>query len=75
MLNDISHEKAPTPPRASDRLQSTSTTQPPPYPERMNLDKPPTQPEFDFLGELKNVCVRIPLFQAIKYVPIYSKCN
>jgi hypothetical protein len=45
----------------------------PPYPERLHLEKPFTQPEFDFLGELKNVCVKIPLFQAIKDVPIYSK--
>jgi hypothetical protein len=47
--------------------------QDPPYPERLNQEKPFTQPEFDFLGELKNVCVKIPLFQAIKDVPIYSK--
>jgi hypothetical protein len=45
----------------------------PPYPEILNLEKPFTQPEFDFLGELKNVCVKILLFQAIKDVPIYSK--
>jgi hypothetical protein len=45
----------------------------PPYPERLSLEKPCTQPEFDFLGELKNVCVKIPLFQSIKDVPIYSK--
>jgi hypothetical protein len=47
--------------------------QDPPYPERLNQEKPFTQPEFDFLGELKNVCVKIPLFQEIKDVPIYSK--
>jgi hypothetical protein len=45
----------------------------PPYPERLNLEKPLTQPTFDFLGELKNVCVKILLFQAIKDVPIYFK--
>jgi hypothetical protein len=45
----------------------------PPYPKRLNQKKSFTQPEFDFLGELKNVCVKIPLFQAIKDVPIYSK--
>jgi hypothetical protein len=32
-----------------------------------------TEVEFDFLGELKNACVKIPLFQAIKDVPVYSK--
>ena len=43
----------------------------PPYLEILNLEKPPTHPEFDFLGELKNMCVKIQLFQAINYVPIY----
>jgi hypothetical protein len=38
----------------------------PPYPERINLKKTFTQPKFEFLGELKNVCVKISLFQAIK---------
>jgi hypothetical protein len=45
----------------------------PPYPERLNIEKSPTQQEFDLLGELRNVCVKIPLFQAIKDVPIYAK--
>ena len=31
------------------------------------------QSEFDLLGESRNVCVKIPLFQAVKYIPIYSK--
>jgi hypothetical protein len=44
-----------------------------PYPESLNLDKPYTQLEFDFPGELKNVSVKISLFQSIKDVPIYSK--
>jgi len=39
----------------------------------LHLEKPFTKPEFEFLGEPKNVCVKIPLFQAIKDVPIYSK--
>jgi len=33
------------------------------------------QPEFDFLGELKNRCVKIPLIQAIKDGSIYSKSS
>jgi hypothetical protein len=45
----------------------------PPYPETLNLEKLVTQPEFDFLGELKDVCVKITLFQAIKDVSIYLK--
>ena len=29
--------------------------------------------EYDVLDELTNVCVKIPLFQAIKDIPIYTK--
>jgi hypothetical protein len=45
----------------------------PPYPKRLCIDKIPTSPEFYFLGELRNVWDKIPLFQAIKDVPIYVK--
>jgi hypothetical protein len=45
----------------------------PPYLEIFNLEKPLTHLEFDFLGELKNVCVKISLFQGIKVIPIYLK--
>jgi hypothetical protein len=45
----------------------------PPYPESLHIEKSRTQPEFDLLGKLQNVCVKIPLFQAIKDVPIYAK--
>jgi hypothetical protein len=37
------------------------------------IEKPTTRPEFDILNELKNICVKIPLLQAIKDIPIYSK--
>ena len=30
-------------------------------------------PDFDVLNELTNVCVKIPLLQAIKDIPIYTK--
>jgi hypothetical protein len=45
----------------------------PPYPARLVMKKPTTQPEFDILNELKNIYVKIPLLQAIKDIPIYSK--
>ena len=51
----------------------SQSTKAPPYPDRLVIEKPTTQPEFDILNELKNICVKIPLFQAIKYIPIYSK--
>ena len=30
-------------------------------------------PNYDFLAELKNVCIKIPLLQAIKEIPILAK--
>ena len=45
----------------------------PPYPEILNQEKTSTHLDFDFLGEIENVCVKILFFQAIKYVPIYFK--
>jgi hypothetical protein len=37
------------------------------------IKKPTTRPKFDILNELKNICVKITLLQAIKDIPIYSK--
>ena len=37
------------------------------------IEKPVVYPEYDILNELKNICVKIPLLQAIKDIPIYSK--
>ena len=45
----------------------------PPYPERLLIEKPVVRPQFDLENELKNVCIKIPLLQAIRDVPIYSK--
>jgi len=46
---------------------------PPPFPERLNQPFYPTPKGNELLGELNNICVRIPLIQAIKDVPIYNK--
>jgi hypothetical protein len=52
----------------------TSNIQTPPFPERLVKEKLPISlPEFDVLDELRNVCVKIPLLQAIKDIPIYTK--
>lgn len=32
-----------------------------------------TEPKFDIINELKNVCIKIPLLQALKDVTIYAK--
>jgi hypothetical protein len=53
-----------------NQAQQSST---PPFPERLALEKKITQSGYDLLDELKNVCIRIPLLQAIKDIPIYAK--
>ena len=42
----------------------------PPFPERLAIEKPLIHLAYDILNELKNVCVKIPLLQAIKDIPI-----
>ena len=39
----------------------------------MIIPRPLEQPNFDLLGELKNLCIKIPLLQAIQDIPIYAK--
>jgi hypothetical protein len=56
-----------------EKQPNSKHVQDPPYPGRLTIEKSTKQYEFDFCGELKNVCVKITLFQAIKYVPIYAK--
>jgi hypothetical protein len=55
------------------RNEPLQITKVPPYPDRLVIKKPTTRLEFDILNELKNICVKIPLLQAIKYIRIYSK--
>lgn len=47
----------------------------PPFPQRLQstASKSLEEPTFDILDQLKNVQIQIPLFQAIKDVPIYGK--
>jgi hypothetical protein len=51
----------------------TQVPQTPPFPERLLIEKPIVQSEFGIMNELRNVCVKIPLLQAIIDVPIYAK--
>ena len=44
-----------------------------PFPEWLVIEKPVVHPQYDIFNELKNICVKIPLLQAIKDIPIYSK--
>ena len=45
----------------------------PPYTERIAIEKLVVALKFNLEVELKNLCVRIPLLQAIKDIPIYAK--
>eukprot|EP00253_Pinus_taeda_P030537 PITA_30537 len=49
----------------------------PPFPERLQIDKGVEKqiwlPDYNFLDELKNVCINIPLLQAIKEIPTLAK--
>ena len=53
--------------------QPTQLIREPPYPERLILPKAVGQPQFNLLGELKNLYVKIPLLQALHDVPIYAR--
>ena len=53
--------------------QPTQFIREPPYPERLILPKAVGQPQFNLLGELRNLYVEIPLLQALHNVPIYAK--
>ena len=44
----------------------------PPFPERLTQPLQPTPEEIELMGELKNLCVNIPLLQTIKGVHIYN---
>jgi len=47
----------------------------PPFPEKLKIDEGVEKhillPDYDMLDELKNVCINIPLLQAIKEIPIF----
>jgi len=45
----------------------------PPFPERLTVTTQPNLEENELLEELKQLCVKIPLLEAIKDVPIYNK--
>ena len=45
----------------------------PPFPARLVIEKPVVHSEYDILNELKHICIKILLLQAIKAIPIYSE--
>jgi hypothetical protein len=44
-----------------------------PYPERLLIKKTEEPLEHNLETELQNICIKIPLLQAIKDIPIYAK--
>eukprot|EP00253_Pinus_taeda_P005000 PITA_05000 len=55
------------------QTQNQETTSSPPFPERLVIPRPIQQPNFDILGELQNLYIKIPFLQAIQDIPIYAK--
>jgi hypothetical protein len=45
----------------------------PPFPEILMIAKPVVYPNFDIVGELKNLYIKIPLLQSLQDIPIYVK--
>jgi len=45
----------------------------PPFPKQLIIPRRIQYPNFDILGELKNLYIKIPLLQAIQEIPIYPK--
>jgi hypothetical protein len=68
--NDATNPISQTSSSLVDHTKQSST---PPFPERLALEKKIIPTCYDLLDELKNVCIKIPLLQAIKDIPIYAK--
>ena len=49
----------------TQQTHEKETTSSPPFPERLIIPRPIEHHDFDLLGELKNLCIKIPLLQAI----------
>eukprot|EP00253_Pinus_taeda_P021375 PITA_21375 len=66
-------ECQPPPLEEEEEKQESEPQAIPPFPERLTVTTQPNLEEDELLGELKQLCVKIPLLQAIKDVPIYNK--
>lgn len=58
-------------------IEQPVSTSAPPFPKRLQVDRGVENqimlPNYDFLDELKNVCIKIHFLQAIKEIPILAK--
>jgi hypothetical protein len=66
-------EASPPIPITSQSVQVPQKINLPPYPKRLLVRKLDPPLHKDIEDELRNVCIKIPLLQAIKDIPIYSK--
>eukprot|EP00253_Pinus_taeda_P005832 PITA_05832 len=55
------------------QIHNQTTTSSPPFPERLVIPRPIQQPNFDILGELQILYIKIPFLQTIQDIPIYAK--
>jgi hypothetical protein len=60
------------PPHIPHPSEIPQKTNPPPYPERLLVKKSEVPLGHNLETELRNICVNIPLLQAIKDIPIYA---
>lgn len=65
-------DRQPPPEEAEEDKGESESKAIPPFPERLSEATQPTPEETELLGELKQLCIKIPLLQAIKDVPIYN---
>jgi len=65
----------PSPPEEleEENEENVPKPNPPHFPQILIHPNQHTLEEIEHLGELKNLCVKIPLFQTIEDVPIYNK--
>ena len=50
-----------------------TTTSSPSFSERLIIPRPTQYPDFDIMGELQNLYIKIPFLQGIQDIPIYAK--
>ena len=71
ILEDVNISKVLVPTRPPQKLIQEQRI--PPFPSILVIEKLVVHSEYDILNELKHICIKILLLQAIKGIPIYSK--
>ena len=66
-------DSQPPPREVEEDKEESEPKRIPPFPKRLSGTTQPTPEETELLGELKQLCVKIPLLQAIKDMHIYNR--